>query len=131
MTTPIDINAELRKLSFLYGRTRDTPLEEEDKAFGILGSCDGGEIYVGSFSGESPWERHPGGDELVHVLSGWATLTLVTDDGPVEHELVTGTLFVVPKGRWHRFHVEQSVTVMTVTPPPTEHNTSKNADALP
>jgi len=100
-------------------------MSEEEAAFGNLGTCGGGEIYLGAFSGESPWERHSSGDELVHVLNGRATITILMDDGPEEHDLTGGTVLIVPQGRWHRFVVEQSVTVMTVTPPPTEHSVER------
>ena len=41
-----------------------------------------GKIFAGSFSGESKWERHSQADELVQVLDGAATLTILTADGP-------------------------------------------------
>ena len=64
MADVFDVEAELKKLVFMEGRTPHTPLEEEDKTFKNLGLYRGGEMYVGGFSGQSPWERHPGGDEF-------------------------------------------------------------------
>ena len=130
MTDPIVLDDALRRLKFLYGRTPSTPLSEESEAFANLGSYRGGELFVGSFSGESPWERHPGGDELVHVLHGRARLTLLTSDGEILHELSAGMIFVVPEGHWHRFEVDQFVTVLTITPPPTEHSAARPAPAV-
>ena len=35
------------------------------------------------FRGQTPWERHPAGDELLHVIEGAVEVTVLTDDGPV------------------------------------------------
>ena len=51
------------------------------------------------------WERHPGGDELVHILRGRARLELRTDAGTEDYELSSGMILVVPRGLWHRFYV--------------------------
>ena len=80
-----------------------------------------GSIFAGSFSGESPWERHRKGDELVHILDGAATLTIMTDTGPQSFAMTAGMLIVVPQGHWHRFHAPDGVTVLTATPQPTDH----------
>jgi quercetin dioxygenase-like cupin family protein len=118
----IDIREELDRLVALEGRTPDTPESEEEAVFAQLGVVDRGEVYVGSFSGTSPWERHPDGNELVHILEGHTTLTIMTGDGPESFEAGAGTFIVVPAGLWHRFDTPNGVTVMTVTPPPTEHS---------
>ena len=59
------------------------------------------------FSGQAPWERHPDGDELLHVLEGAVDLTVLTDDGPTELRLDAGSVFVCPKGLWHRQRAPQ------------------------
>jgi uncharacterized cupin superfamily protein len=124
----INIREELDRLVALEGRTPDTPESEEEAVFAQLGIVDRGEIYVGSFSGTSPWERHPNGNELVHLVAGHTTLTIMTDDGPESFRAGAGTFVVVPAGLWHRFDAPEGVTVMTVTPPPTEHTAA--ADPL-
>jgi mannose-6-phosphate isomerase-like protein (cupin superfamily) len=35
--------------------------------------------------------------------------------------MTAGMMIVVPQGHWHQFHSPDGVTVMTVTPQPTEH----------
>ena len=60
-------------------------------------------------------------DEIVQVLAGATTLTIITDEGPQAVEMTAGTLIVVPQGCWHRFNAKEQVTVMTATPQPTEH----------
>lgn len=122
MTRAINIEDELSRLTVLEGRTVGTPLSEEQPAFAELGTIGSGEIFVGSFSGESPWERHNNGNELVHILKGNTTLTIMMQTGPRAFEAKAGELIVVPAGHWHRFHAPDGVSVMTVTPAPTEHS---------
>ncbi|MEQ9638764.1 MAG: cupin domain-containing protein [Alphaproteobacteria bacterium] len=124
-TTPkaISIADALAGRPMLDGRRPDTPAEEASAAFATLADFREGSIFTGRFRGESPWERHRMGDELVHILDGATTLTIVTDDGPVDLDLKTGMLTVVPQGCWHRFKSADGVTVLTATPQPTDHTT--------
>jgi len=124
MARAVHIENELARLPVLRGRKPDTPLEEEDKAFATLAEMGEGGVFAGSFEGESPWERHTKGDELVHVLAGETRLTLLTEDGPQELVMTSGMLTVVPQGTWHRFQAPDGVTVLTVTPQPTDHSTA-------
>jgi mannose-6-phosphate isomerase-like protein (cupin superfamily) len=117
----IDIRAELAGRPVLHARTKDTPDAETRAAFAVLAPFGDGSIFAGSFSGQSKRERHGEGDELVHVLDGAATLTIVTADGPRSLELRASMLVVVPQGHWHRFVAPDRVTVLTATPQPTEH----------
>ena len=60
--------------------------------------------------GLSPWERHPDGDELLMPLDGEVDLTLLTDERAVHLQLASGSIFVVPRGLWHRQHAARTVT---------------------
>jgi hypothetical protein len=80
MIRAVDIKAELAGRPILRGRRTDTPADEARAAFAVLAPFRDGSIFAGSFSGETPWERHPKGDELVHVLAGAATLTVMAAD---------------------------------------------------
>ncbi|HTO07461.1 MAG TPA: cupin domain-containing protein [Myxococcota bacterium] len=82
----------------------------------MLGSLDQATILVTKFQGLAPWERHPDGDELIVVLEGGGTITVLGDDGPVTSELRPGRLFVCPKGLWHRAHAQPAMTALYVTP---------------
>ena len=113
--------AALAALPVLRGRSPDTPEDEAAKSFATLAACRDGGVFAGSFDGESEWERHRNGDELVHVLSGETTLTILTADGPEVLILKAGMLTVVPQGCWHRFQAPDGVTLLTVTPQPTDH----------
>jgi len=117
----IDIKAELAKLTFLHGRGKDTTEAEKSAAFTTLAQYRDGGIFTGGFSGISQWERHEQGEEIVHVLDGVTTLTIMTDDGPQAFEMKAGMLVVVPQGCWHQFQSPNGVTIMTITPQPTEH----------
>lgn len=125
-TRAVDIKAELAGRPVLRNRTRDTPESEAEAAFATLAPFSGGGIFAGSFSGESPWERHLNGDELVHILDGATTLTIIIDDDPRVFEMTAGMLVVVPRGCWHRFQSQEGVTVLTMTPQPTEHTTRED-----
>ena len=46
---------------------------------------------------------------------------LLPDEGPQALELGTGMMVIVPKGVWHRFESATGVTLMSVTPLPTDH----------
>jgi quercetin dioxygenase-like cupin family protein len=67
------------------------------------------------FTGRSPWERHPFDDELLVATEGEAEITLLTDAGTERRTLTAGTLFVVPKGAWHRLHAPQGATIWGAT----------------
>jgi len=123
MVEAVDIEAALADLPLLDARTPETSEAEAEAAFATLAPMGEGGVFTGSFRGDSPWERHPKGDELVHVLKGATELTILLDDGPTVLTMTAGMLTVVPQGRWHRFHAPDGVTVLTVTPQPTEHTT--------
>ena len=120
MIRAVDIKAELAGRPVLRGRSAQTPDAEARGAFAMLAPFRDGGIFAGAFSGETPWERHRNGDELVHVLDGAATLTIMTTDGPQTFPLTAGMVIVVPQGHWHRFRVPKSVTVLSATPQPTD-----------
>ncbi len=120
----VHIETELAKHPVLRGRRPDTPEAEAAEAFATLAALRDGGLFAGRFDGESAWERHPQGDELVHILAGRARLTVLTEAGPEVLEMPAGMLTVVPQGCWHRFQAPDGVTVLTATPEPTEHSTA-------
>jgi quercetin dioxygenase-like cupin family protein len=96
--------------------TSSTTAEEADAAFRpitALGPCT---VGVMRFSGLTPWERHPDGDELLHVLEGEVDVTVLTDHGPAQVSVGAGSFFVCPRGLWHRQLPRPSVTVLFGTP---------------
>jgi len=129
MIKAVDIKAELSGRPVLGARGKDTPEAEAREAFAVLAPFRDGSIFAGSFSGESPWERHQKGDELVQILEGATTLTIMTESGPQSFKLAAGMIIVVPQGHWHRFHSAERVTVLSATPQPTEHTRARTQEA--
>ena len=130
MITIIDLKAEAANLPMLRGRRPQTT-EAERKASGAfvtLAPFRDGNIFSAKFSGNGAWERHPNGDELVHIVEGSTILHLMTEEGPRSYPLEAGSMVVVPQGAWHRFEAPDGVCVTTVTPKPTEHLTVDVAD---
>lgn len=123
MTKPIDVKGTLAALPFLHGRGKATTDAEKRASFTTLSPYRDGGIFGGSFSGESQWERHQKGDEIVYILDGATTLTLIADDSaaPQSFEMTAGMMVVIPQGCWHLFQAPEGVTIVTVTPQPTEH----------
>lgn len=105
-----------------------TTAEQDEAAFPRLTSfgSDSGAVYVGRFAGQSPWERHPDGDELLHILEGEVEITLLTDTGPVREIVPAGSIIVVPKGVWHRQLARPSVALLSVTPDQSEISFSED-----
>jgi quercetin dioxygenase-like cupin family protein len=63
------------------------------------------------------WERHPRGEELLHVLEGEVEVELLQKSGRRRRTTVrAGSFFVVPRGLWHRPIQRKPVVMMYVTP---------------
>ncbi len=123
MVTVIDINAEFAKLRTLRGRTPETPEAEREGAFAKLAPYRDGGMFAAKFAGESAWERHPNGDEIVQIVEGATIVHLMTADGPHSVALKAGMVIIVPQNTWHRFEAPDGVSLVTATPQPTEHLT--------
>jgi quercetin dioxygenase-like cupin family protein len=126
MPKAVDIRQAIAGLPVLHGRDPEIGAEEAAAAFAILAETETGGVFAGSFDGESPWERHRNGDELVQILEGETRLTILTGDGRTELEMKAGMVTVVPRGCWHKFDAPNGVTVMTMTPQPTDHTTAED-----
>ena len=81
--------------------------------FGSLNQCT---VGVARFSRHPRWERHPAGDELLHVIDGRLDLTVLTHSGPVDATLDSGSVFLVPRGLWHSPRPRGTVTLLFATP---------------
>ena len=106
-----------------------------DVAFWMLGAQGANSLWLGRFGTgsvgqRSPWERHPEGEELLHVLQGAVEVTLLLDSGPASTRLDAGSIFVVPTGVWHS-HTALSATVeFGATPGKSEHSTAADPRAV-
>jgi mannose-6-phosphate isomerase-like protein (cupin superfamily) len=121
MTTVIDLTAELAKLTMLQERTPHTTRAERQGSSQNLAGYRDGAIFTTKFTGEGGWERHRNGEEVVYILDGDTMVHLMTEKGPETLELRAGMIAIVPQGAWHRFSSLGGVTLMTVTPQPTDH----------
>ena len=117
----VDLKAELAKLTMLRDRGPLDGSEKKKDAIVSLAPYRDGWIFASKFAGDSGWERHRGGDEIVEVVDGTATLHLFTDAGPQSVSIGTGMMLIVPQGMWHRFDSTDGVTLITATPQPTDH----------
>ena len=126
MVAAVKISDALAGKKMLTGRRPDMSAEEMDGSFATLVETEEGGVFAGSFQGESAWERHSKADELVQVIDGATRLTIMTKDGPQVLEMTAGMVTVVPQGCWHRFESASGVTVMTMTPQPTDHSTAED-----
>jgi len=127
--TPISIEAAFERLKFLANRTPETSDEEAEGAFAMLSEYRDGGIFIGHYAGNSKWERHSNGDEIVFVVEGETTLILLVKDNEIPNTLGQGELLVVPKNTWHRFETSKAVKIMSVTPQPTDHSIERPDNA--
>lgn len=118
---PISISEALAGLTFFPNRTPATTDEEARGAFAQMAGYRDGGIFVGHWAGNSEWERHPVGDEIVMVVEGETTLFMLDEEGEHPIRLRGREFVVVPQGVWHRFETPHEVKVLTVTPQPTDH----------
>lgn len=116
----VDLTAAFSKLE-MFVRMPTTPEEERRKGSLRLAPYRDGAIFLVKFSGTSAWERHPQGDEIVHIVEGATTLRTITAQGRQSVVLSAGMMSIVPQNAWHQFESPGGVCVMTATPQPTEH----------
>src|SRR5262249_5847017 len=121
MPSIIDLNAELAKLTMFRGRTPQSTMADRKGSGAQLAPYRDGGLFVTKFAGTGHWEAHLPGDELVYVVDGAATLEVACDDGPPRSFVLSaGMIAVNPQGAWHRFPSQDGVTLMTLTPSPSE-----------
>src|SRR5262245_25200373 len=90
-------------------------------AFWLGDAFNGGASWVGCFSGTSPWERHPDGEELLHVLEGEVEITVLAQKGSLRRRIKAGAMFVVPRGLWHKQRAIGSVVECGATSGRSQH----------
>jgi quercetin dioxygenase-like cupin family protein len=98
-------------------------------AFWNVGSQGPNRLWLGRFDaesvgGQSPWERHPDGEELLHVLKGAVRVTLLAESGPARVRLDTGSVLVIPRGVWHSHEPLAETIEFGATPGRSEHSTA-------
>jgi mannose-6-phosphate isomerase-like protein (cupin superfamily) len=116
----IDLKAELAKLTLFRGRTPQSTTADRKGSSARLAPYRDGLLSVTKFAGKGHWERHLAGDELIHILDGTATLEMLGENGPESFALRAGMIALNPQGVWHRFASLDGVTLLAVTPNPSE-----------
>ena len=122
---PISISTAFDALTYLPDRTPLTSDEDARDAFASLTDYRDGAIFVAHYAGDSQWERHGNGDEIVMVLEGETSLILLMDGIEQANRLRANEFLVVPQNIWHRFESPLGVKVISVTPQPTDHSVEK------
>lgn len=113
MTKAQEIRAALRGKPRI---TASTTYEEFKVACTQLAAFDEGAITVGRFATPTPWEKHPDGDEFLHVLDGRIDVILLRDRSRLRIPVRRGSIFVVPRGVWHRQVPRPAATVPSALP---------------
>lgn len=62
-------------------------------------------------------EMHPNGDEIIHVLSGKFRVTLDSPE-PRVIEVNAGEGIIIRRGTWHKIHILEPCTLVTLVPGP-------------
>ncbi|HTW70125.1 MAG TPA: cupin domain-containing protein [Acetobacteraceae bacterium] len=121
MVAVIDLKSEFSKLRMLDNRTPTSSDADRKDSASRLAPYRDGALFSAKFAGTSAWERHPQGDEIVQIVDGATTLHLITEAGRQSLSLTAGMIAIVPQNAWHQFEAPDGVSVMTITPQPTEH----------
>jgi mannose-6-phosphate isomerase-like protein (cupin superfamily) len=96
--------------------------QQGDASFWMLDAFNGSHTWIGRYSGESPWELHPDGEELFYILAGAVEFTLLTASSTEKVKVRSGEMFVVPRHTWHRQTCDGVVTALGATSGRTEHS---------
>lgn len=120
MAIPINLLKSFDHLKRLKDRTPTTTVDESRGSFSMLSEFRDGGAFVSTFAGNSEWERHSNGDELVYSVEGQTELILFVNAKEQRTTLEAGSLIIVPKNTWHRFETA-GVKILTLTPQPTDH----------
>ena len=116
---PISIDDAWASITYLSGRTAQTTTTDH---FATITRYRDGAMFITHYDGSTEWERHGVGDEIVMVIEGATTMTMLLDGEEVPYPVGPGQMIVVPQGTWHRFDSPDGVKVMTITPQPTDHH---------
>ncbi len=109
-----DVMAALHDLPELKV-ARSTTEEDAMTAVRALGNLNQCLLGVTRFSGLTPWEHHPDADELLYVLDGVVDLTVLAEEGTLSATVPAGSLFVVPRGLWHRQYARHCTALLFAT----------------
>lgn len=81
----------------------------------VLGDFHGCTMGLVHFSGQTGWERHTGGDEMLLIVDGETELTQLTPNGEVCETARKGDVVHIPAGVWHSQKTLSPVKLMFLT----------------
>ena len=114
LNKPFDIRAALSSIGKLE-ISESTTAEEAGAAMKILASFNQCMVGLVSFSGLTPWERHPD-DELLHILEGEVDVRLLLAEGGEQcFTLHADSVFIVPANLWHNQFSRNGTKLLFVT----------------
>lgn len=117
----MNIRAEFNALQGLIGRSPATEAAELEQCFGAIVPYRDSLITTVRFSGKSAWEKHPE-DEILFVVDGHGFITEIDEAGyPNPQSLSPGIIAIVAAGRWHQVDSDKGISLLTVSPQPTDH----------
>jgi quercetin dioxygenase-like cupin family protein len=109
----IDIQATLQAIDKLEIGEQTTK-DDAGAAMKIVSAFNQCMVGLVSFSGQTPWERHPD-DEFLQVLEGEVEITILGDDEIRTETLHAGSIFVIPHSLWHKQYSQQGVKLLFLT----------------
>ncbi|MEV1178868.1 cupin [Nonomuraea sp. NPDC049784] len=115
--TPIELFASCIHLHTggrIHARTSPVDADRDGWHLRAFHAKTGADVHAGH------WEVHPEAEEVVSCIIGKIRIYLRPEQpGQMEEEirLWAGTAAIVPRGRWHRIHLDIPSTIMTITPP--------------
>jgi uncharacterized cupin superfamily protein len=88
-------------------------------------------VFWSEAGGPSPWEMHPDCEEMLQVLEGEIEVEVLPRAGGVgiKRRVPKGSLFVIPRGCWHRQWLLVRTKELYLTPGPTLHSTAPDPRA--
>lgn len=113
-----DVPGILRGLPHLDLSQLSDPAESGDAdAFPMLAPFGTGGLFIGGFTGETPWECHTDTDELLYAVEGEVEVTILTESETLRGTLRQGQACIVPQGLWHRQFAPAAVKLLTISGP--------------
>lgn len=113
-------------LNELLASSPEMVTEDGEAMFWGLGEFNGGHAWVGRYRGESDWTCHPDGDAILNTLEGEVTIRLLTDEGDEQIKAGPGTVYVLPRGTWHKYLCDDWVTQFGAMVGSTLHSSARD-----
>lgn len=109
------------EVAALVEKMAETPVtpniapQEAYECMRVLGDFNGCLLGLVHFSGQTGWERHAEGDELLFIIEGETEVTQLTPDGEVHNIARKGDAVQIPAGVWHSQRTHSPVKLMFLT----------------